>query len=45
MKKEIRKKLESIVSKFPDSKILFALTTAIILGVLLYIAILFLSSK
>jgi len=42
MKAVIKKKFENILNKLPDSKLLFYLTIAVLLGVLLYVVILFL---
>lgn len=41
MKKEFKKELERIVAVFPSSRVLLAIVVAIILGVILYISILF----
>ena len=45
MEKKTRSLLEKILKKLPDSRILLALTSAIILAVILYVAILLLSSR
>jgi hypothetical protein len=45
MEKDFKKELEKIVNIVPAPKVLFALVVAIILGVILYLSILFLMSK
>lgn len=40
MKKDIKGKMLKILDKLPSSKLLFAITVAIILGVLIYLFIL-----
>ncbi len=41
MKVAVKKKLEAVLSKLPDSKLLLCFTVTILLGVLLYVIILF----
>lgn len=41
MKVAIKKKLEGVLNQFPDSKLLLGFTVTILLGVLLYVIILF----
>lgn len=45
MKKEVKEKLQNFVNMVPAPKVLFALVVAILLGVILYISILFLMSR
>ncbi len=45
MKKELRKNLERLLNRLPSPKLLFALVVAIVLGVIVYLALLFLLSK
>lgn len=45
MNSKLKKNIEEVINKFPNSKLLFALTVAIILSVILYIVILFFLSR
>ncbi|MDD2578244.1 MAG: hypothetical protein PHP96_02570 [Candidatus Dojkabacteria bacterium] len=45
MNKEVKKKIESLVQKFPSTKTLIGLAISIILAAIVYLSILFLLSN